>query len=267
MRFSSPALAALLALAGGPAALQAQTNPVNDTGIVICRNHASGEDSPISETSSCAELPDHGAQDARYGRDAAAVKGLLKTSTGKGFDYVKISNSGTELPATAALGDGPNDWACTYDKHTGLMWEVKVDKPAHLRHLGHTYTWHFSNNQYGGPGHADTVGGGGVCLNDGRCDTEKFVADVNAAALCGKSDWRVPTIKELYNLADRGRDSLAIDPNFFPHTPPVAFWSSTIYVQQTKDKPNALGVLFDSGLDFWFSRSSAQRLRLVRSGL
>lgn len=263
MRFSSPALAALLALAA-PAAVQAQTNPVNDTGIVFCRSHASGADSNITETSSCAELPEQGAQDARYGRDAAAAKGVLKTSTGKGFDYVKISNSGAELPASADLGDGPNDWACTYDKHTGLLWEIKVNESSHLRHLGHTYTWYFSGNKHGGPGVADTVGGGGVCLTDGRCDTEKFVADVNAAGLCGKKDWRVPTVKELYNLVDRGRKNPAIDPAYFPFTLPAFFWSATPEAENTA---SALGVGFEDGLDFWNLRGTPQRLRLVRSGL
>ncbi|MDO4723474.1 MAG: DUF1566 domain-containing protein, partial [Comamonadaceae bacterium] len=218
MRSSSPALAVLLALAAS-AAVQAQANPVNDTGIVFCRDHASGADSNTTAASNCTELPNHGAQDARYGRDAAAIKEVLVTSTGKGFDYVKISHSGAELPASAAPGNGPDDWGCTYDKHTGLLWEIKVDEPGHLRSMNHTYTWYFSGNTHGGPGVADTVGAGGVCLTDGRCDTEKFVADVNAAGLCGKNDWRVPTIKELYNLVDRGRESPAIHPSFFPNTP------------------------------------------------
>ena len=116
---------------------------------------------------------------------------------GKGFDFSKISNNGAVLPASATLGTDPNDWACTYDNHTGLMWEVKTT--SGLRSQSHTYTWYDSVHNYGGnPGTAS----GGTCQTTGRCDTEKFTADVNAAGLCGKTDWRMPTHQELYNLAE-----------------------------------------------------------------
>ena len=253
--------AATLSLLTLPAAW-AQTNPVNDSGIDFCREHASGADTAISASTTCTPLPTHGGQDARYGRDAAAAKGVLpKVGAGaKGFDYTKISHSGATLPASAVLGTGAGDWACTYDNHTGLMWEVKVDDASHLRHKDHTYSWYFSANSHGGPG----VASSGACLTAGRCDTEKFAQDVNAVGLCGHNDWRLPTVQELYNLADRGSATGAIDFDYFPYTPAMQFWSAS---PMARVAGNAWTVRFLDGANGWTSRGGALRVRLVRTGL
>ncbi len=238
----------------------AQAGPLNDTGIDFCRDHASGADTAVSATTTCQPLPTHGAQDARYGRDAAAAKGVLPKvgAGGKGFDFSKISNSGAVLPASATLGTGPADWACTYDNNTGLMWEVKTT--SGLRSQSHTYTWYDSVHNYGGnPGTAS----GGSCATVGRCDTEKLVADVNAAGLCGKTDWRMPTLQELYNLADRGRVNPAIDPAYFPNTLASFFWSASPYAGNSDD---AWYVYFYDSFNYWGDRSYAGHVRLVRAG-
>ncbi len=234
--------------------------PLNDTGIDFCRDDASGADTPISATTTCQPLPVHGDQDARYGRDAAAAKGALPKvgAGGKGFDFTKISNSGATLSAMAALGSGPNDWACTYDNNTGLMWEVKTT--SGLRNQAHTYTWYDSVHNYGGnPGTAS----GGNCQIAGHCDTEKFVKNVNDARLCNHNDWRMPTLRELYNIADRGRTSPAIDPTYFPNTPASHFWSASPYAGISA---YAWDVYFDGGYDNWNHRSVAGHVRLVRAG-
>lgn len=243
--------------------------PLNDTGIDFCREHATGTDTPVTATTTCQPLPTHGAQDARYGRDPAAARGVLpkvgassNTVNGNpnGFDFSKISNSGALLPADAALGSGSNDWACTYDNNTGLMWEVKVNDPTHLRHQGHTYTWYDSVHNYSGnPGTASR----GTCQTVGRCDTEKFVADVNTEGLCGHTDWRMPTLQELYNLVDRGRRNPAIDPSYFPNTPMWYFWSAS---PCAGGSDYAWVVYFYGGLDYWGLRRSARHVRLVRAG-
>lgn len=257
------------------AAAWGQTAPINDTGIEFCRNHTTGTDTAVTVTTTCADLPAEGAQDARYGRDAAAVKGALPTKVGgsagtpsdqpNGFDYTKISNTGNPLPDTAALGSGPNAWACTRDNVTGLMWEVKVadpvnsSDPVHPRAMGNTYSWYFIN-AYGGAGTAN----GGSCPTTGYCDTEKFAADVNTAGLCGHKDWRVPTIAELSGLADLGRVGPAIDPTYFPNTPPASFfWSASPLASSSG---GAWGVNFSYGNDGWDFRSNAYQVLLVRAG-
>ena len=69
---------------------------------------------------------------------------------------------------------------------------------------------------------------GGTCATTGRCDTEKFVADVNAAGLCNAHDWRLPTVKELEQIVDFSQLYPAIDTNYFPNTPNRYFWTSTL---------------------------------------
>jgi hypothetical protein len=55
------------------------------------------------------------------------------------------------------------------------------------------------------------VVGSDNCFNSGRCDTEKYVSDVNAASLCGQSDWRLPSIEEVANIVHNNRVTPAID--------------------------------------------------------
>lgn len=47
----------------------------------------------------------------------------------------------------------------------------------------------------------------------------------------GHFDWRLPTIKELLGLIDRGNESQAFDP-IFSHLSASVFWSSTIVKEQ-----------------------------------
>ncbi len=52
-------------------------------------------------------------------------------------------------------------------------------------------------------------------------------AAVAALDLAGFTDWRLPTVEELFALADRSRQSPAIDTEAFPDTPSDWFWTST----------------------------------------
>jgi hypothetical protein len=237
------------ALAAGPTGL------LNDTGIAEC-----WDDNGKVTTGVAADTGSHPRQDCRYGRDGAALAGMPKVGGGaKGFDFTKIANDGTDLPETAALGTGAKDWACTRDNVTGLVWEVKTN--IDLRSQSHTYTWYSSNAATNG-GPEGTVAGGS-CFVTGRCDTEKFVSDVNAAGLCGSADWRMPSKKELYSIADLGRYSPAIDPTYFPNTLASSFWSGS---PGATDSSYAWDVVFDLGYANGSSKSSAFQVRLVRAG-
>ena len=228
---------------------------LNDTGIDFCRNHVDGTDTPIGAGQTCAPMPVQGRQDARFGADAAAAEGAVVKigGGGKGFDFTKVANNGSLLSSSAALGSGTTDWACTYDNNTGLLWEVKT--ASGTRSADHTYTWF--------DGSAGTAGGG-TCPNLGNCDTQHYVAAVNAAALCGHADWRLPSAGELTNLADRGRSGLMIDPNYFPNTAAALYWTSSPAVVYA-DYSWAIG--FQGGSVLPLPRSNPFRVRLVRSGL
>ena len=231
---------------------------LNDTGITGCWN-----DSAVVTTGVEADSGTHPRQDCRYGRDAAAKAGkLTKTGAGsKGFDFTKIANNGSVLTATAALGSAATDWACTKDNVTGLIWEVKTT--TGLRNKDHSYTWYNSNAATNG-GAAGTASGG-TCATTGRCDTEKFAADVNAAGLCGATDWRMPTKPELVSIVDYGiaYPGPTIDTTWFPNTIASHFWSASA---SSGYSYYAWYVYFYYGYAYDYYKSSSYRVRLVRAG-
>jgi hypothetical protein len=253
LAFLSPWLLCASLAHAGPGAL-------NDTGITFCGD-------ATTNTANCATVAADGGtfprQDARYGRDAQAAAGTLTKvgGGGAGFDFTKIANNGSVLPAFATLGTGPTDWACTRDNVTGLIWEVKTT--SGLRNQSHIYSYYSSNS--GTNGGAVGTSSAGSCFATGRCDTEKFVYDVNATGLCGASDWRMPTVKELEGIANLGRTNPAIDPTYFPNTSSYGFWSNTLYAD---DLSRTWVVSFGSGRTYYFDNRNADGdVRLVRAGM
>lgn len=209
-------------------------------------------------------------QDAHFGRNAQAMASTLtKIGDGAaGFDFTKICNSGElagegACPDNPALGTGDNEWACTLDNVTGLMWEVKVDDSASLHHMNHTFTWYNSDpdTNGGSPGAAS----GGSCNGTvvGGCDTEKFVAAVNAAGLCRAMNWRMPNRREVLSIVHNGRINPAIDTDWFPNTPNSWFWSSSPSASNTND---AWVVNFGNGRVIGGYKGNLHRVRLVRAG-
>ena len=307
------ALAALLMGIGGGA----QAGPLNDTGVEFCRTHGfptnTRTQTAVTPTTTCLpverqlidpadpnagfNLVGHGGEDARYGRDAAAVKGQLTKvgsstpvqigvdSSGNpitqpnGFDFTKISNSGAKLPVAATLGTGPDDWGCTYDNNTGLLWEVKTydADPANkgLRDKDWGYVWHNPARTYPYPT-SPSAPDNNRCFAVGTCDTEQYTKAVNAIGMCGKKDWRLPTRMELLNIVDSGRPAPAIDPTFFPNTGfaerayrSSSYWTSTQNAYRTNSDYVVVYV------DFGGTPNSAPKtspngvlpVRLVRTGL
>lgn len=252
-------LAAMLVLGFCAGAAHAQTHPLNDTGIVF-----SGD---ASSNSSVCEAAASATQDCHNGRDAAAAAGALtkigastlNNGIANGFDYTKISNAGNALPASATRGTGANDWACTRDNVTGLVWEIKTS--SGFRSLNDTYSWY---DAFVPDGSAGTPNGG-TCFTAGECDTGTFRGRVNSVGLCGHNDWRIPSITELQSIADLGRSGFSIDPTYFPDTPYVSgatFWSQTLYAYNAVF---AWEVNFVYGEVAYDTRNSAHYVRLVRT--
>jgi hypothetical protein len=235
------------------------TGRLNDTGILFGGNALTGNNAGCTGANIAQ-------QDCSKGRDVSSATN--SNANGKaGFHFTKISNSGSKLPATAVLGSGANDWACTYDNTTGLMWEVKTT--SGLRSSAHTYSW-FSSDATNNGG-LTGVANGGTCFNAGQCDTEKFVQAVNSVGLCGRNDWRMPHVNELFGLADLGGGSPAmIDPAFFPNTPGAFTWSGSPFAT-TLSPGSAWVVNFDGASinDALLQepRNALYFVRLVRTGL
>ena len=176
-----------------------------------------------------------------------------------GIGYTKVANNGSDLAASATLGSDAADWACTRDNVTGLLWEVKT--ASGLRSQDHFYTW-YNSNASANAGSAGVISGG-ECHSAGRCDTEKFVADVNATALCGHTDWRLPSRRELLTLVKAGADSPSIDTTYFPNTPEFGYWSGSSYDQ---NPDHAWTIYFTYGYPYFYGKLNDYCVRLVRGG-
>ena len=168
---------------------------------------------------------------------------------------VKIANDGTELPEAAALGTNAKDWACTLDRSTGLIWEVKTT--SGLRSQTNSYSWYSSNTS----GSAIGTPSGGFCFADGRCDTEKYIADVNSAGLCGARDWRMPQAKELEAHFATRLNTPDVYAAFFPNTSSTYYWSGTPGAFYSF---SAWAVYVSNAQAYYFHRTGSNGIRAVR---
>lgn len=227
-------LAARLALAAGLGlgAAHAAEAPLNDTGQTTCYN-ASTSTGTVSSGTPDPETAGFNEQDCTRGASAADAVGVMDkvgASSVPGRDYTKIANDGSELAAGASLGTGASDWACTRDNITGLIWEIKTDDSG-LRDKDHRYTWYDTDTSING-GTAGTEAGTGCSSTLTNCNTTAYRDAVNAAGLCGATDWRLPTGKELQALVHYGASAApSIDGSWFPNTVSVSgyYWSGTSY--------------------------------------
>jgi hypothetical protein len=100
-------------------------------------------------------------------------------------------------------------------------------------------------------------------LCDDEIDHAKAGEVCVALALAGHTDWRLPTVEELFLLADRNKVSPAIDTGAFPDTKSDWYWSSTVHAS---DSSYAWIVGFSNGLASLYRRDDSYAfVRAVRS--
>ena len=189
---------------------------------------------------------------------------VINSPTTLATAYTKISNTGAILPDTTVLGSGANDWACTKDNKTGLIWEVKTTDGG-LRDWSQKYTnWFVDETGYGQATNSDYL-----------------TSAVNKQTMCGASNWRLPTNDELKGLilcsdgqyTVLGKDisgivctnntnvvQPTINTTYFPNTQSFAFWTSSII---TGFSNNAWYVNSYGGQNATYSKESSYYVRLV----
>lgn len=151
--------------------------------------------------------------------------------------FTKIANDGSAVADGTPFGAAPGEWACTRDERTGLDWEVKTADGG-LRDRRWTYTPYDSNPETNGgwAGYRDATSGRcrRSAMEGGSCNTEAYVAAVNASGLCGFSDWRLPTVRELTNVAaETAREAPAATPRLLPNTADGWYWTGVARVGVT----------------------------------
>jgi len=244
---------------------------INDTGITACGDYAFGNSTNHNNDVDCSASgttqtvagndgdgdPVPAGQDALFGRDISAND----ASDGHaGFSFTKLDEGGRPLDdQTVAYGTTP--WNCVLDRVTGLAWEVKTDD-GNLQDKDWTYSWYNPDATTNG-GTAGTENNG-ACVDAANCDTEKYIAAVNTAALCGYDDWRLPSAGELLSLVANDRVSPGIDSDWFPNTLSDLYWSSD---SDANNSVSAIYVHFDDGTSSNVGKANAYSVRLVRGGL
>lgn len=163
---------------------------------------------------------------------------IFSDTFGEDSDYTINPPSYTKLDAQGKpLPDSATSWSMIKDNVTGLIWENKTDDGL-IHDKDNTYSWI----------DAHTI----------------FIARLNNEKFGGFSDWRLPTIKELSMIVDRGACSNpAINQKYFPNTMSSLYWSSTTYAGLTD---SAWCVNFGYGSVHNDSKSSSYYVRGVRGG-
>ena len=144
--------------------------------------------------------------------------------------YTKLDEDGNDLPGSAS------SWVMVRDNVTQLVWEVKTDDGS-IHDKDSVYNWQDAH--------------------------DLFVTQVNTSKFGGHADWRLPSIKELASIVNRGRYNPTINTAYFPNTL-FGYWSgtSTSFPGWTN---HAWSFCFFYGYDDWSSdKSNSYYVRAVR---
>lgn len=246
------------------------TGKLNDTGVWGCVAYNSTTRKFSRKLVPCGKsFDDNGAevaagQDGHFGRDISQATNDSRDGR-LGFSFAKIGKSGEFLSSDA------QKWQCVLDNVTGLMWEVKNHLKRSPHYYKDKYTWYFSDSNRNGGVPGKEMYRGCFGFEDGiessYCNTEAFIKRVNESGLCGRSNWRLPTVDELVGLRDYGSlGEYGIDIEFFPGALIRGYyWTSQTDAGRVR---NAWAVeigdgLFAGGLDTSFPKSFSHYVRLV----
>ena len=188
---------------------------------------------------------------------------------------VEVSNSaGPAVTSSATLSvfadrysrvpNGASTYAlteCVKDNITGLVWEGKNPINSSSRAANTTYTNYDSTTSAQKPS-----ANGFTRINPTQSELDVgtnsigYRDAVNGSALCGYSDWRLPTKDELLGIVVSGTNP-TIDTTWFPNTQTSIYWSRSPYEGFAHV---AWYVSFDLGTAYFISRDYQYRVRLVR---
>ena len=151
---------------------------------------------------------------------------------------------------------------CVKDNLTGLVWEGKTASGSRLgtsTYINVDSTTSPQLPSFAGAGYVNPT----QVQIDAPTNSIGYKNSVNTSALCGFTDWRLPTQNELLGIVDTSQASgPKINSTWFPNTRPIFYWSSSPYVNSA----NLAGVVdFYDGRVNSVERSDSNAVRLVRT--
>ncbi len=246
----SPLILTAALLLGASAVQAAPTVPLNDTGQTQCAD--ASDALVVCDSATTGDAGTRPRQDGRFGRDVASPS---KVGGGAaGFDFTPLDASGNAIALTGSPAVPAATPRCVKDNLTNLIWEVKT--ASGLQDTSRGYAW--------GSDAGDATCGASV----NPCNTDTYIAVLNAANLCGETadDWRLPTRRELLGIVHNGLPDYGtamIDVNYFPATQSNWYWTSDTYAS---DPSVAWIVSFDGGYTGIGAKANTNYVRVVRSG-
>lgn len=193
---------------------QRQRIVLNDTGMKL---FYSGNQQQLIEKSST----HYPGQDADFGFDSTNPQ----LTSGNGFKFVKLDQQGGQLD------DSASEWSCVQDVRTGQIWEHKNDQPDSVHFYNRTFALKLSDFE---PAIADISAADCHQHSDNLCSTQDYADYLNENAFCGQTNWRLPTLIELYNLIDFGETKKTDDGQLYTFTHPF-------FLHQSQGSPYTLG--------------------------
>lgn len=228
---------------------------LNDTGVIRASSVNGSCDSNKMIQDDCAQ-----GRDASHNNDENGHAG---------FNFTKLGSNGNNLPASVT------EWSCVRDNTTGLIWEIKKGGNGWkgdegLHDADDKYTWYNSDSSTNGSdvGFAN-YGDGNICFGydvhtaPTFCNTQAFVARVNAVNYCNQSNWRLPNPSELMGLVNYSRLNPSIDTSYFPQTSSSSTWTSMPYAGNSQE---AWTINFSYGGGAYAGRHFGRSIRLVSGG-
>lgn len=219
---------------------------LNDTGITLCGNDVENRlNCPITG------FPN---QDAQHGLDTLTTD---NTDGDAGFNFQKLDNAGNSLISTV------NAWACVTDNISGLTWEVK--NTDNKDSLFQWYSTDFTSNagSLGHDGSAQTCVGFDGTDTTSFCNTQAYIARLNAGSNCGITTWRLPTRRELNSIVHYGETQPSIAVAYFPFTANESYWSTTSTFSTPTASDFAWVTNFNYGGSAKKNKQDRLRVRLV----
>jgi hypothetical protein len=197
------------------------------------------------------------------------LRSIVDYGRNPSIDAAYFPNTVAHLYWSSTTGAGNTDYAWSMNFSNGSDYGYDI---GYGLKSSHYYVWAVR----GGPAYGELIDNGDGTVSDTSTGLmwQQATAPVtytwqDALSYCenltlaGKSDWRLPTIKELDSIVDLTQYNPAINITFFPNAVAHLYWSSTAYAVDARSAWRMY--LYSGAISAWY-KSSSYYVRAIRGG-